>query len=244
MPHPDDRPGARRSMPGPAAIAVDPRTNGHDAGNGALPATPRRGRPPGPSTKPALIVLGLTLALFLVGVALELASGSQSRPTRSPTSITTARGAGLHAAPARRLLSPIVTLGQPPDDLLDALAVPAGAAPVPSSALNRGIETYDRSLRFEVDASQQQVITFFRAQLPAEHWTRLSQGAASGVPGYQILAQHPASDGREWELGVVVSPTVFGSTATTPGSSTPGSTSPATGTTAFTFRLFVQSDQD
>ena len=117
----------------------------------------------------------------------------------------------LHAVPARPLLGAIVSAGQPPDDLLDAIAVPQGSAPVPSSAVNQGVELYDRSLRFEVPATQQDVITFFRAQLPAQHWQRLSQGPAAKVPGgYLILEQHPASDGLEWDLGVTVSPTFFG----------------------------------
>jgi hypothetical protein len=188
---------------------------------------------------PALIVLGLILVLFMVGVALELASGSQSRPTAAPTRIATARGAVLHAVPARPLLKAIVSVGQPPDDLLNALAVPKDAKPVPSSAVDQGVEAYDRSLRFEVPASQHDVIAFFRAQLPAQHWRRLSQGP-TGTAGtqYLILEQHPASDGHEWDIGVTVSPTFFAGQT-----STAGAPAPAAGTTAFTLRLYSVSDQ-
>ncbi|HVA04506.1 MAG TPA: hypothetical protein VMU64_12265 [Acidimicrobiales bacterium] len=197
------------------------------------PRRPRR--PPGPSTRPALIVLGLTLILFGVGVALELASGSQSRPTAAPTKIATARGAVLQAVPARPLLKAIITSGQPPDDLLDALAVPKDATAVPSSAIDRGVELYDRSLRFEVPRSEQDVITFFRAELPALHWRRLSQGpTGTGATQYLILEQHPASDGHEWDLGVTVSPTAF---------SADTGTAAGAGTTAFTLRLYSVSDQ-
>jgi hypothetical protein len=182
-----------------------------------------------------MIVLGLTLVLAMVGVGLEVLSGSQSRPTPSPTRIATARGAVLHAVPARPLLSAITVAGQPPDDLLNALAVPRGATPVPSSAVDKGVESYDRSLRFEVAANEHDVISFFRAQLPALHWRRLSQGP-TGTAGtqYLILEQHPASDGLEWDLGVTVSPTFFG------GQSAPAGT--ATGTTSFTLRLYSVSD--
>jgi len=205
----------------------------------SLPAQPRR--PPGPSTKPALVVLGLALFLFGLAFVLELASGSQSRPAPSPSSVATASGAGTQAVPARPLLSQIVSDGQPPDDLLDALALPKGAADVPGSAVDQGIESYDESIDFEVPASQQVVITFFRAQLPFEHWKLLSQGSAPKVAGaYQILAQHPASDGLEWELGVTVDPTLFVSNPVQ-GSTAPGAT---TGTTHFTLRLFSQSDDD
>ncbi len=249
MPSPDDRPGAfdptGRDSASTTPIAVDALGDGPGRGNGHRPPSSEDGpewprRPPGPSTKPALIVLGLILVLFIVGVALELASGSQSRPTAAPTRIATARGAVLHAVPARPLLKAIVSTGQPPDDLLNALAVPKDATPVPSSAVDRGVEAYDRSLRLEVPASQQDVISFFRAELPALHWRRLSQGP-TGTAGtqYLILEQHPASDGHEWDLGVTVSPTFFG--GQTP---TSGAAAPAAGTTAFTLRLYSVSDQD
>jgi hypothetical protein len=240
MPSPADPPDSR-GTPEPstgrgASTAVDARSNGHGAGHG-VPAGPGRAatsrRPPGPSTKPALIVVGIIFVLFLAGIVLELLSGSQSRPTASPTKIATARGAVLQAVPARPLLGAITTAGQPPDDLLDALAVPKGATPLPTSANDRGVELYDRSLQFTVAATQQDVISFFGAQLPSQHWRRLSQGA-TGTAGtaFLILEQHPASDGHEWDVGVTVSPTVF------------GATSSASGTTTFTLRLYSVSDQD
>jgi hypothetical protein len=232
MPSPDDLSGAPDPNGGGAATtAVDPRTNGHGLGPGSSTPGPRS-RPPGPSTKPALIVLGLTLLLFLLGVGLELLSGSQSRPTASPKSVTTARGAVLHAVPARPLLRAIVSGGQPPDDLLNAIAVPQGSAPVPSSAISQGVELYDRSQRFEVPATQQDVISFFRAQLPSQHWRRLSEGL-------------------EWDLGVTVAPTFFGDQATgssgpasvPAASAAPGAVVPGAGTTAFTLRLYAVSDE-
>ena len=247
MPSSHDLPGSRDPTGGGGATTTaGARSNGHGPGGRHSGADPPPGRPPGPSTKPALIVLGLTLVIFTVGVVLEVLSGSQSRPTPAPTSIATAPGAVLHAVPARPLLRSIVTVGEPPDDLLNALAVPRGTTPVPGTALNRGVELYDRSLRLEVPATEQAVISFFRAQLPAQHWRRLSQGTAAKVPGYQILEQHPASDGHEWEIGVTVSPTVFpGQAPSSPGSASGGSVAPppATGTTAFTLRLFSVSDQ-
>ncbi len=242
MPIPDDLPGAPPPPGRGAATTVEARSNGHGSSNGHRTPPGDEGsdsprRPPGPSTKPALIVLGLTLFVFMVGVALELLSGSQSRPTPSPTSIATARGAVLHALPARPLLKDITSPGQPPDDLLNALAVPQGAAPVPSSAIDQGVESYDRSLRFEVPATQQDVISFFRAELASLHWSRLSQGpTGSNGTQYLILEQHPASDGFEWDLGVTVAPTFF---------STPGASAGASSdTTSFTLRLYTESDQD
>ncbi len=245
MPPPDDLPGASDPTAGGAVTFTADRTGNGNGHGRASPggAGPRPGRPPGPSTKPALIVVGLTVVLFLVGVGLELLSGSQSRPTPSPARIATARGAVLRAVPARPGLKAIVSVGEPPDDLLDALAVPAGSTPVPSSAINRGVELYDQSLRFEVSATQQDVISFFRAELPALHWVRLSQGpTGAGGTQYLILEQHPASDGHEWDLGVTVAPTFFGAQA--PGSTSPAAAGRSSGTTSFTLRLFSVSDQD
>ncbi len=247
MPSPDDLSGTPRRPGRGAATTVEARSNGHGSSNGRSnghrtpPGAPGSGsprRPPGPSTKPALIVLGLIVVVFLVGVGLELLSGSQSRPTASPTRIATARGAVLHAVPARPLLKDITSPGQqPPDDLLNALAVPQGAAPVPSSSINQGVESYDRSLRFEVPATQQAVISFFRAELASLHWRRLSQGPTGPTATqYLILEQHPASDGLEWDLGVTVAPTFFGDQGAAAGASSD--------TTSFTLRLYSESDQD
>ena len=114
---------------------------------------------------------------------------------------------------------------------------------MPSSAVDRGVELYDRSLRFEVPASQQDVISFFRAELPALHWVRLSQGpTGSGGTQYLILEQHPASDGHEWDIGVTVSPTFFDAQA--PLDLGPSTAGRPVGTTSFTLRLFSVSDQD
>ncbi|HUI02340.1 MAG TPA: hypothetical protein VLZ77_02280 [Acidimicrobiales bacterium] len=232
MPSPDDPPGAF-DPPLASPVAQAPaRANGHGEPPGGPGGVPP-GRPlPGPSTRPALVVVGVIAALFVGGIVLEAVSGNQGKPAPSPRSIATAKGAVLRAVPARPLLKAIVSDGQPPDDLLDALAVPARAAPVAGSAVDRGVELYDRSVRFEVPASQADVIAFFRAQLPAEQWRRLSQGPSSTATGYQVLVERPASDGLEWELGVTVAPTVFPTPAA------------RTGTTAFTLRLFARSDQD
>ena len=222
------------SSPDETTTAVDARSNGHSQPDGVPGPDPRRRRLPGPSTRPALIVLGLTAFLFVLGVVLEILSGHQSRPTPAPRSIATAPGAVLHAVPARPLLKAIISDGQPPDDLLNALAVPQAATPVASSAVDRGVELYDRALRFEVPANEHDVIAFFRAELPALHWRQLSQGPAGKVPGgYQILDRHPASDGHEWEVGVTVDPTSF-----------PSGASGGRGATDFTLRLFSVSDQN
>jgi hypothetical protein len=158
-------------------------------------------------------------------------------------------------------LKPISSPDLPPDDILDATVLPQGASPVPGSVRNLGVELYDRSLDFRVSAGQEVVIAFYRVQLPAQGWQILSQGPATGASamggaGFEVLAKHPSGDGYYWELGVVVAPTVFGSTGSGTGAtrgsapgSGPGSAGDgsaggsATGTTQFTVRLFAVGDE-
>jgi hypothetical protein len=249
MPRPDD-PQRSPTPAGTGTLAV-PTSNGH----GAHPeVNPLARRPlPGPSTRPALLVFGIIAVLFLLGFVLETVSSNQSKPVAAPHSVVTARGAVLRAVPARPLLRAIVGSGQPPSDLLNALAVPAGSTAVPASTTDRGVELYDRSIRIVVPASEQNVIAFFRAQLPSMHWKRLSQGPASAGStsatsgaggGYQILEQHPASDGHEWEVGITVSPTQFAPASSGAVPSSPSASAPGRDATAFTLRLFSQGDQD
>jgi len=203
--------------------------NGH-RGTREAPTAPQAERPPGPSTHLALIVLGIAAGLFVVGTVAAGLTSSPSTPSAETAKVVTAPHAGLTAVAARPLLASIVTPGQPPTDLLDAVALPQGSRPVAATATNDGVGLYDRSLQFESAATEGQVIAFFRAQLPFEHWHLVSQGPARQAAGYMIVGQHPASDGHEWEIGVTVSPTRFpaGSGQTTP----------------FTVRLFAASDED
>ncbi|HVC70579.1 MAG TPA: hypothetical protein VNC61_10040 [Acidimicrobiales bacterium] len=204
--------------------------NGHGS-SASGPAASLPGRPHGPSTRPALIVLAVAVGVLLVGFIGALATGGGSKPTAPLTSLPTAKGAGITAIPGRRALSPIVVGGQPADDILDAVALPKGATVTPGSATNKGIGLYDHSLSFVIAGSEQRVIDFFRAELPALRWRIVSQGPPpKATPGYRIVGQHPSSDGYEWEIGVTVAPTTFASGA--------GSRE----TTSFVVRLFAVTD--
>lgn len=189
-------------------------------------------RPPGPSTRPALIVVAIAATLLVVGAVGAALTSGQSKPVAAPKSVPTAAGAGLHPTPARSLLAPIVSGGEPPDNVLDALVVPTGTTVVAGSASDVGVSLYDESLRFEAPASQQAILTFFRAELPAEHWQLIGHDSPQAGGGVEIIAQHPGSDGNEWELGVIVLPSTFAATANT------GSAD----STPVRLRLFVVSD--
>ena len=207
------------------------------AGSGGTARSPRAGaivprRRAGPSTKPALIVLAVAVVVLLLGFIGALATGSGSKPDTPLASLPTAKGAGITATPGRHALSPIVTAGQPASDILNAVALPKGSAVKTGSATNNGIGLYDHSLSFAISVSEQQVISFYRAELPALKWQIVSQGPApKGTAGYRIVGQHPSSDGYEWEIGVTVSPTTF-----------VGGSGSSKQSTAFTVRLFAVTD--
>lgn len=212
-----------------------PRTGGE----ASLPMPP--GSVAGPSTKLAWIVLGLLLGIFVVGmVALGLTSGAP--PSATTPAVVTAKGAGLHAVAAKTALAPITSAGQPPTDIIESLAVPAGTAIVPDSTKDDTLGTYDHTVGEQVAASQGAVITFFRRQLPSEGWTSISSGApdraALAPPGsIEVLGRHPSGDGNYWEVGVVVNPTTFAG-----GDSTTGAGA-GTETTTFSLRLYIVSDE-
>lgn len=173
------------------------------------------------------MVLGIAAVLF-TGGAVALGLGGSTAPRKAPTTVPTAPGAPLPAVPANSALRPIEVPGQPPADIVDAVALPRTATAIPGSAVNLGVETYDRSLRFSVPATQAAVVAFFRAELRADGWQQRSSGPATNGTGIEVLGSHAGSDGNTWEIGVVVDPTTFGTAAAA-----------TSGTTAFSLELYI-----
>jgi hypothetical protein len=238
LPH-DVAPAAGAPTTGASGAAEQGSDNGNGNGNGNGRPPPGDGTAsvgprelPGPSTRPALVVLGIALVVLLAGgIGAALTSSGSAAPPAAK-SLPTARGATITAMPGRQTLAPIVTAGSPPDDILDAVALPKGATVKAGSATDNGIGLYDHSLSFSIGVSEQRVIDFFRAELKAFKWEIVSQGAPPhGAPGYRIVGQHPSSDGYEWEIGVTVASTTFGS-----------GSGGASDTTPFTVRMFAVTD--
>jgi hypothetical protein len=217
-----------RHLPGGAS-------NGHGSGGSGLGTAPPSGRPPGPSAKPAAVVFGVILLVFLAGfVADELSSAPHGARRPSPAASTPVpHTGGLVPGPASAVLAPVVTADEPPADIVSALVVPKGTAAVPGSASQQGVGLYDATIDLQVPAPEQDVITFTRTELAAGRWQVLSAGPSGH--DYRIVAQHPGSDGYEWEVGLTLSPTTFTS-------SVPGTTAPAGGITPMTLRLFAIAD--
>jgi hypothetical protein len=176
-----------------------------------------------------LIVVGIAaLVLIVGGIGAALTSSGNARPP-SVHSLPTAAGATITAVPGRSALGPIISGGEPPDDILNVVALPKGTTVKGGSATDNGVGLYDRSLTLTAPVTEQRVIDFFRAELRALKWQVISQGPPPhGAAGYEIVGQHPSSDGYEWEVGVTIAPTTFGTGARA-----------AIETTAFTLRLFA-----
>lgn len=215
------------------------------AGNGASGRasvlerpTRRPSRPPGPTARPAALVLAVIVVVFLVGFMADLLSSSPHRRVPAPSASHGAAPVpgtgGLVPEPAKAVLSPITTRDDPPSDVLAAIVVPEGTRDVPGSSSQRGVGLYDASEAVVVPAPEAGLITFLRTELAAGRW-QITSAAPSSDGTYRIIAQHPASDGYQWELGATLSPTTFSSPV-------PGMAVPKSGVTPLTLRLFAISD--
>jgi hypothetical protein len=187
----------------------------------------------GPSVKLALIVVALAIVIVISGLVIQ-GFGAPNPSLSSPASVGTAKGSPLKAVPARSDLTPLISSGEPPDDIVNAVVLPAGseAGAVIDNTLSA--QGYDEQRLFTVDAPEQKIITFYEVELPAQGWHIESKGDARDQPGFEVLAQRAGSDGYYWEIGAVVSPTTFPSSGP----------AKSTGLTKFEIRLFQVSDSD
>ena len=217
---------------------ADGHANGHANGNGHTPPGflhPLPRRPPGPTAKPAAIVFAIIAVIFLAGFAAdEVTSSHHGSSAPGSTLVRAVAGTGgLVPEPASDVLAAIVQSGEPPANVLAALVVPKGTSAVPGTASQKGLGLYDASIDLQAPATAGHMITFVRSELRAGRWQTVSAGASGN--SYQFIAEHPGSDGYEWELGVTISPTTFSP-------ATPSAT-PSNGVTAFQIRLFAVSDE-
>jgi hypothetical protein len=140
-------------------------------------------------------------------------------------------GVALQALPAARLLSPIVSTGEPPNNVVNAVAVPVGSVRVSHQDNSAGAGQYDAQVTFRSDASQAALVSFYAADMKLQGWQISDRGAARNDPGaLEVLGKLAGTDGYYWEMGTTVSATTF----------PPGG--PPRGTTRFTVRLFQVPD--
>jgi hypothetical protein len=217
---------------------VDPGPDPDPDPNLSSPATEnqtrdstRRREMPGPSVKLALVVVLLALGIIVLGLIAQVFTGSNP-PVAAPSSVPTAKGSPLKAISASSALAPLVSSGEPPDDIVNAIVLPAGSVPGTVIDDTNSAGSYDEQRLFTIDAQEQKVITFFEVELAAQGWHVESTGTPKNQPGFEVLAQRAGSDGYYWEIGAVVSPTTFPSSGT----------ARSTGVTKFEVRLFQVSD--
>ena len=168
--------------------------------------------------------------MLLVGGSIALAMSGSTASTPAPTSIMSAPGLPIPAIPGRQTLSAITANGQPPDSIVDSVAIPQGAHVIGATNESDTYVGYDRSIAMDTTSSDSSLIEFYKLELPILGWKVTSTGPPHGQPGYEILALRAGGDGNQWEIGVIVSPTTF--TAGGPG----------TGTSKFTLTFLTVSN--
>jgi hypothetical protein len=181
------------------------------------------------SMKPAAIVLGLAVLVLLVfagGAALFRATPAKPASQRS----VTVRGTSLRAVDARGALGPIISPGQPPNNVLNAVVVPAGARRVSTIDYSGNASQYDQAVVLSVGGPQAAVVDFYKKEMRRAGWHIESTGPADHQPGIEVLGQLAGDDGWFWELGTVVAPSTFGASGT------------GTDRTRFTLRLIQEPD--
>jgi hypothetical protein len=174
---------------------------------------------------PALIVLGLAVALALVGVIGSLVS-SGSTPTYQVRSVRIPDGSVVALAPAALRLQGIIDGSGPPGDIVGNLGIPSESTVRSTISGDQGAAQFDRTARLTSPLTATQIIDAFHAALSETGWQVIyTGGAPQGEPGSrELLAKRGSGDGFFWEIGVVAAPTA------------------ADGTTAFTVELLQLPD--
>jgi len=193
------------------------------------PPLPPPGRPV--SLRPAAIVLGLATLVLLVfagGAALFKAAPAKT-PTENPASVA---GTTLRATGALDALRPIISAGQPPNNVLNAVVMPSSARRLSHINYGGSAGPYDEAVTFTVGGTQAAVLDFYKTEMKGNGWQIESTGPADHQPGIEVLGQIAGDDGWFWEMGAVVEASTFGASGT------------GAASTQFTLRLIQEPDAD
>lgn len=157
---------------------------------------------------PAFIVLGIAIVIVALGVVGSI-FGTGSAPAPKIRTITIPDGTVVELTPATQALKSIVSAGQPPSDILKALAVPRNSPITGTINIDQGAGQFDRTVKFTSGLASGQVVDFYRTLLRKYGWKVNYTGASDSptAPGTDVLAQKGSTDSFYWEVGVVVSPT-------------------------------------
>ena len=164
--------------------------------------------------RPALVVGVIALGILLSFSVWAAFTHTPTKPTATSTASHSVKGTSLKAIAAAHSLAVIEQDGEPPANILDAITLPVGAKEGAATDPGAG-SSYDQQVQYTVDASQEAVLTFYRAELHAFGWQVVTSGAATNTPGQQIVGQLAGDDGFYWQLGVIVAPSTFSASGTT-----------------------------
>lgn len=128
------------------------------------------------------MVLGLAV-LIVVGGGLASALATGNTPTYTLTHVQLPDGTSVPLAPATTALHAIVSLGQPPADILGKLGVPADSRVQRVTNSDRNTSQFDRTVALTTGLSSTQVSDTFRLALRRLGWQVLYVGGApQGAP--------------------------------------------------------------
>ncbi len=200
--------------------------------DGPMPAEPLRPPTPGGiSMRPAMIVLGLAVLILVVFVTIGVLSSHSPAPVRHGSAASSVVGSPLRAEPATAALAPIVSPGQPPTNIVNAVSIPVGSVRVSHADNAAGSGQYDSQVVLRSGDSQGALLAFYAADMRSQGWRVFDRGPAANHPGaVEILGKLAGSDGYYWEMGATISATTFSRGG------------PAHGQTDFTVRLLQESD--
>lgn len=193
-------------------------------------------RPPtagGFSIRPAMIVLGLGVLILAIFVTLGIVSSQPPAAVKTSGPPAEVPGSTLRAEPAALALTPIIIQGEPPNNIVNAVTLPAGAVRTSYQNNAAGSGQYDAQITLRSDDTQGALLNFYASEMKQLGWAVFDKGAAANDPNaLEVLGKLAGTDGYYWEMGATISATTFGHGA------------PATGATDFTIRLFQQSDDE
>jgi hypothetical protein len=193
-------------------------------------------RPPargGVSIRPAMVVLGLAVLILAVFVTIAIVTSQSPAPVKTDTAPRAVPGTAIRAVAAADALTPIISSGQPPNNIINAVDMPVGAVRVAhqNNAVDSG--QYDSQITVRSDDSQGALLNFYAADLKWAGWQVFDRGPAANDPtATEVLGKLAGTDGYYWEIGVTIPPTTFGSGA------------PAGGWTNITIRLLQEGDPE
>src|SRR6202167_5317022 len=188
---------------------TDTDTDVREDGN-EVPEPQRPPVPGGISMRPAMIVFGLAALILVVFITIAIVTSQAPAPIKHSDAPVGVPGVPLRAVPAAGLLSPIVTNGEPPNNILNAVSVPVGSVRISHENNTAGAGQYDEQVTFRSADSQAALLGFFAADMKLQGWQVSDQGAARNDPhALEVLGKLAGSDGYYWDMGATINATTF-----------------------------------